>query len=297
MLQIARRLSGCRAANKKKNHNRWIGLASNEINSKRSFGVLFDIRQYFFAFRPTIAFSPSRRRFSVEPKRLQLSKEQRQASEAAEPLSVDFEYAGKRRSDPQKSSLEHVLFQLAKSEDSTVPTALLFRTFKNAGLWKSDPRLAETIRKLNGFLAAAREDDRKEVHLDEDQFIESVRSCPELAKRAFTGDFVIPEFSRFTKTIDEIYGECRSNNEGLVASYIPQLSRFSPDFWGVSVCTVDGQRHAIGDVGVPFTVQSSGKPVNYALALNELGPDFVHRYLLFIVFLFQHSTHQTSILN
>lgn len=40
------------------------------------------------------------------------------------------------------------------------------------------------------------------------------------------------------------------------ATYIPQLARASKDSWGVAVCTVDGQRHSVGDVNVPFTIQS-----------------------------------------
>jgi len=46
---------------------------------------------------------------------------------------------------------------------------------------------------------------------------------------------------------------------------------------------VDGQRHCIGDVQVPFTLQSSGKPLNYALALNELGEDFVHKLVKVVI--------------
>ena len=40
-----------------------------------------------------------------------------------------------------------------------------------------------------------------------------------------------------------------------VASYIPQLAKYSANSFGVSICTVDGQRFSIGDTNVPFTLQ------------------------------------------
>lgn len=53
----------------------------------------------------------------------------------------------------------------------------------------------------------------------------------------------------------------------------------NPDHWGVSICTIDGQRFALGDVNVPFTLQSCSKPLTYAIALDELGQDVVHKYV------------------
>ncbi len=41
------------------------------------------------------------------------------------------------------------------------------------------------------------------------------------------------------------------------AGYIPQLSRVPKEKWGISICTVDGQRFSIGDVNDKFTIQST----------------------------------------
>uniref|UniRef100_A0A8K9XZC2 glutaminase n=1 Tax=Oncorhynchus mykiss TaxID=8022 RepID=A0A8K9XZC2_ONCMY len=61
--------------------------------------------------------------------------------------------------------------------------------------------------------------------------------------------------------------------------YIPQLAKFSPDLWAVSLCTVDGQRHTVGDTKVPFCLQSCVKPLKYAIAVHDHGTEYVHRFI------------------
>ncbi|MPC31776.1 Glutaminase kidney isoform, mitochondrial [Portunus trituberculatus] len=100
-----------------------------------------------------------------------------------------------------------------------------------------------------------------------------------LISRALRHQFVIPEWHEFTQYIEEFYWSAKTLTGGKVASYIPQLARFHPDQWGVSVCTVDGQRYDIGDTNVNFTMQSCSKPITYAIALNELGNETVHKYV------------------
>jgi len=53
----------------------------------------------------------------------------------------------------------------------------------------------------------------------------------------------------------------------------------NPNQFGVAVCTIDGQRYSIGDVGVPFCVQSCSKVITYAIAQTLNGPDEVHQHV------------------
>ena len=57
------------------------------------------------------------------------------------------------------------------------------------------------------------------------------------------------------------------------------LSSKSPEKWAVSICTIDGQKHDVGDTEEPVIIHSCCRPINYALALNLLGEKIVSQYL------------------
>ena len=69
--------------------------------------------------------------------------------------------------------------------------------------------------------------------------------------------------------------------EGQAASYIPQLNLSEPevDQYGVALCTIDGQRYDMGDAHTFFSLQSTCKPINYCLALEEHGTEVVHSHI------------------
>lgn len=117
------------------------------------------------------------------------------------------------------------------------------------------------------------------MNVDKDTFKTIVKENIVLISRALRHQFVIPDFASLCKHTEDFYWKCKATATGKVADYIPQLAKVDPEYWGVSICTVDGQRHSIGDTDVPFTFQSSGKPVNYAIALNHLGTDTVHSFV------------------
>lgn len=89
----------------------------------------------------------------------------------------------------------------------------------------------------------------------------------------------IDDWKLFTDTIKEIYDEVKINNEGNVASYIPQLANINPELFGICVVSVDGQVYRIGDFDNSFCIQSCSKPITYGLALKEHSEAIVHNFV------------------
>ncbi|KAE8580063.1 hypothetical protein XENTR_v10024287 [Xenopus tropicalis] len=193
----------------------------------------------------------------------------------------DVESASKPSSDEKKNkqgllpSLEDLLFYTIAEGQEKIPVHKFITALKATGLRTSDPRLKECMDMLRLSLQTMSDG----VMLDKELFKKCVQSNIVLLTQAFRRKFVIPDFMSFTSHIDELYENARKLSGGKVADYIPQLAKFSPDLWGVSICTVDGQRHSVGDTKVPFCLQSCVKPLKYAIAVNDLSTEYVHRYV------------------
>ncbi|XP_076682225.1 glutaminase isoform X7 [Andrena cerasifolii] len=187
------------------------------------------------------------------------------------------------RDQDQATNAEDVLFDMFKNEETgLLPVGKFLAALRTTGLRNDDPRLQEfsdNLRKEQLKIGGHEGVSPETQKLSREQFRRIISPNIVLISRAFRHQFIIPDWSGFTKHIEDFYWKCKSNSEGKVASYIPQLARMNPDYWGVSVCTIDGQRFSIGDTSIPFTLQSCSKPLTYAIALDRLGQEVVHQYV------------------
>jgi len=63
--------------------------------------------------------------------------------------------------------------------------------------------------------------------------------------------------------------------DGEVATYIPELAKADPEWFGISIATTDGHVYEVGDTRQRFTIQSISKPFTYGLAMEDRGRDAV----------------------
>ncbi|MDJ0948583.1 MAG: glutaminase A [Alphaproteobacteria bacterium] len=176
---------------------------------------------------------------------------------------------------------EDQLFKsLDLNNDNHVLRTELERSLARVGLGADDTRLSDSMAALNAYQRSLKGEAEEpvEISIPKAHFCKAVRHNIRLIERALQGGMVIPDFEDFAADIARIYDLTRTDRSGEAANYIPQLDLPQPDVdrYGVALCTIDGQRHAVGDSSTFFSVQSTCKPVNYSLALEEHGAEAVH---------------------
>lgn len=187
---------------------------------------------------------------------------------AAQPVSASGLPPGR----DSRSRPDALLSSLETTGDGVITRATIQGAFEQAGLLLSDPR----IQSVAGYLRHLRPDDAVDRLALWDTFEASNLS---LVSRMLEGRLAVPDFIAFSRRLETLFKDTAAIRQGDVADYIPQLARVNPEAYAMSVCTVDGQRFSLGQADEPYCVQSTCKPINYALALERLGVDKVHAHV------------------
>jgi glutaminase len=80
-----------------------------------------------------------------------------------------------------------------------------------------------------------------------------------------------PVVSPIHAYLDQLHANYVALREGEVATYIPELAKAGPEWFGICIATTDGHVYEVGDTRQPFTIQSISKPFVYGLALEDHG--------------------------
>jgi glutaminase len=81
----------------------------------------------------------------------------------------------------------------------------------------------------------------------------------------------IQKESHVDQMLADVYERTRTQQDGALADYIPELAKVPPDSFGIALATTKGKVHKIGDADFPFTIQSTSKALTYCMALELCG--------------------------
>ncbi len=122
------------------------------------------------------------------------------------------------------------------------------------GIMSDDPRLSGMNKMLTSFSSTGSLD----LKLDPATFKTVLAENIVFITKCFQNRLVIPAFEAFCENIAEIYEKLLPDESGAMDPFLKKLAHLEDeeDKFGISVCTVDGQRFSIGDCRDPFSLQS-----------------------------------------
>src|SRR5262245_18048597 len=71
--------------------------------------------------------------------------------------------------------------------------------------------------------------------------------------------------------LEQVHREFLPLTDGKVATYIPELAKADPSWFGICIVTSGGAVYEVGDSRQSFTIQSISKPFLFGLALEDHG--------------------------
>jgi glutaminase len=86
-----------------------------------------------------------------------------------------------------------------------------------------------------------------------------------------TASGTIGAWSSIEGFLAELHTRYAAVDDGDVATYIPELAKADPRWFGIALATTDGHVYEVGDSRQEFTIQSISKPFAYGLALEDRG--------------------------
>ena len=163
------------------------------------------------------------------------------------------------------------IFNFLHDKHGKVTKGILCDELSSKGILNDDPRLSHSHEALD--------DHCDEEKIERNSFAFKIQTSVEVIESAFTNNNIITNFEKFSQNIQDIFETCKASDEDKLSGRIPQLSRQNPVHFGLSLCTVDGQRLEMGDSGVQFPVLGCTKPISYCMAVEENGAEVVHNHV------------------
>lgn len=166
------------------------------------------------------------------------------------------------------------LNELGGNNEGPISREQIEEMLSRNGISKEELRIRKSFEFLNGGdPTSPREYSKKELL--------SLMEKPEaeVIKKALLERLVIPNFEQFERIIKDIFNETKSITEGEMDDILPHPAPERQPAYAVSICTVDGQLLQLGDHDLSFLLQSISKPVSYAIAVEELGKEKVHKHV------------------